>query len=250
MFPRSTNADRLTRLERNALLDAPEKSVGTKPKTQDYPSVVLRERIADGIVHAFSLVGLSIACIVLLITQSVHLEPGMIWASVVYCGAILVSFATSAGYHLLPWHHWRHILRRLDHTAIYALIAGTFTPLLVHIGTSWSLTVLVMIWALAIPAMMYKLFGKNIEPRWSLASYLGLGWLGMLAISDLYSHIPTAAVTAIVVGGATYTVGTVFYVRKLLPYRNAIWHTFVLAGTGFLFFAVWTTVFADLSMAQ
>lgn len=214
-----------------------------------YPSELLHERIADAVVHGLALIVILIAGTALMISAAIWASAGLVVACAIYCFGLLGSFAVSASYHLLPWHNARQVLRRLDHVAIYALIAGTFTPLLVQIGTGWAYVVLGAIWLLAIPAMIYKLVGSNIEPSWSLASYLGLGWMGVLAIPEFGDHLSATAIAAILVGGSIYTAGTYFYVKKVQPYRHAIWHSFVLTGTAFLFVAIWTTVFADVAIA-
>ena len=221
----------------------------TEADAAAYPSHIPSERFADGAVLILSLVGTTIACAVLMVGAAMAVEPGLIWACAVYCGGVVASFTTSAGYHLLPWHNLRRTFRRFDHTAIYLLIAGTFTPLLVHIGTGWSYFVLALIWGLALPAMAYKLVGTAIEPRWSLASYLGLGWLGVLAVPEFSTHLTTTAVVAIFIGGLVYTAGTYFYAKETQVYRYAIWHSFVLVGTACLFLAVWSTVFSVPSLA-
>lgn len=209
----------------------------------EYPSTVKNERIADGAVHMLGLTAVTLSCVSLMVGASMQFSFGLTIACAIYCISVMASFTTSASYHLLPWHEWRRTLRRLDHTAIYALIAGTFTPLLVYIGSTWAYLVLAAVWILAVPAMIYKLVGNKIEPRWSLASYLGLGWMGLFAAPEFAAHLSTAAVIAIFKGGFWYTFGTIFYARKKQVYRYAIWHTFVLLGTASFFFAVWITVF-------
>ncbi|MGI9353227.1 MAG: PAQR family membrane homeostasis protein TrhA [Rhizobiaceae bacterium] len=214
-----------------------------------YPSEARHERLVDGAVHALGIAVVTISAFSLMIFSTMQSSLSLIVACAVYCTSVLASFLTSAAYHLLPRHDWRRYLRRLDHTAIYALIAGTFTPLLVHIGTSWSYVVLAAVWIFAFPAMAYKLFGSVIEPRWSLASYLGLGWMGLFALPEFHEHLSASAVTAIFTGGLLYTFGTYFYAKKIQAYRYAIWHSFVLSGTAFFFFAVWTTVFTETGIA-
>ncbi|MEM7068109.1 MAG: hemolysin III family protein [Pseudomonadota bacterium] len=208
-----------------------------------YPSEIARERAADGAVHVLGLSLVTISAISLMVGAATQFHIGMTLACAVYCTCVLASFASSATYHLLPRHEWRRTLRRLDHTAIYAMIAGTFTPLLVYIGSTWAFVVLVAVWTFAIPAMIYKLVGDKIEPRWSLASYLALGWMGVFAAPEFYEHLPPVSIAAIFTGGFFYTFGTIFYARKKQVFRYAIWHIFVLLGTASFFVAVWTTVF-------
>lgn len=209
----------------------------------NYPSLSKSERFADGAVHALGLLTVTVSSTFMMVGAAMEVSIGVAIACIIYCTSLITSFASSAGYHLLPAHNWRDFLQRLDHTAIYALIAGTFTPLLVHIDTTWGNIVLALVWTLAVPAMIYKMTSDVIEPRWSLASYLALGWLGLLAIPEFIGNLPETAVYAIIAGGLLYTFGTIFYARESLAYRNAIWHTFVLSGSFSFFFAIWITIF-------
>ena len=209
----------------------------------NYPSLSKSERVADGAVHALGLLTVGISSTYMMVGAAMQVSLGLALACIIYCMSLIASFVSSAGYHLLPAHNWRDFLQRLDHTAIYALIAGTFTPLLVHINTTWGYVVLGLVWTLAVPAMIYKMTSDVIEPRWSLASYLALGWMGLLAVPEFIDKLPQTAVIAIVSGGLLYTFGTVFYAKESLAYRNAIWHTFVLSGSFSFFFAIWITIF-------
>jgi len=210
----------------------------------EYPSVIRHERMADGVVHMIGLVTITVSSIALMTGAALYSTIGMLIACTVYCISLMTCFYASAGYHLLPYPDWRRFLQRLDHTAIYGLIAGTATPLLVHVNSTWGYVVLAAIWALAVPAMIYKLVGKKLNTRWSLASYLILGWMLILAFPELNIHLPFHALAAILVGGILYTSGTFFYARDIQPYRYAIWHTFVFLGTVSLFSAIWITVFS------
>lgn len=204
-----------------------------------YPSVIKSERIADGIVHAIGLVAIATGGLMLLGNILPGTPAPLVTAVAIYLFCVIASFAASLAYHLLPHHHWRQGLRRIDHAAIYAFIAGTFTPLLIFIGTDYSRYILIAVWALAIPALAYKIFGSQIAPRWSLVSYLALGWMGLLALPDFIEYLPRPALIAIVCGGLFYSVGTIFYARKQLAYRYAIWHSFGLMGGASFFTAIW-----------
>lgn len=208
-----------------------------------YPSAVNRERYADGIIHIVGLIAVVIGCTLLLRFAVIELETPLILACALYTLAMIASFGGSASYHLLPQHHWRKRLRKLDHVAIYALIAGTFTPLMAKIGTPFAYGVLAAVWIFAIPAMLYKLFGKNIDSRWSLVSYIGLGWFGTITLPDMIATFPFDAMIAIALGGFFYSFGTIFYSRKTLAYRYAIWHFFGLLGTAFFFAGIWLALF-------
>lgn len=209
-----------------------------------YPSQCSRERTADTVVHVLGVTGSAVVGILLVTFAAIRLDIGTTVACALYALTMLASFVASAFYHVHPRHEWRLFLRRLDHAAIYALIAGTFTPLLVLIGTLGSFVILAAVWLLAVPAMVFKLVAREINPRWSIVSYLGLGWMGALAYPEMSSALPGAASVSIVAGGLVYTAGTFFYGRKHQPYRYAIWHGFVLAGTGVFFFAICLALFA------
>jgi len=209
----------------------------------EYPSIIRQERFADSIVHFLGIVTVSVSSICLMVGTALHSSIGLIVACTVYSLSLMASFISSASYHLLPTSEWRDFLRRLDHIAIYGLIAGTFTPLLVRVDSTWGYYVLAAVWLFAILAMVYKIVGKEVEPKWSLASYLALGWMAVIVFPDLITRLPSFAVATLVTGGLFYTCGTYFYVKEVQPYRNAIWHSFVFIGTIFCFGSIWITVF-------
>ncbi|MXO57055.1 PAQR family membrane homeostasis protein TrhA [Pontixanthobacter gangjinensis] len=208
-----------------------------------YPSPTNAERYADGAVHIIGLTAVLTGCLTLVIFSAFEFGAALFAACVIYAISMTASFAISASYHLLPHHHWRLGLRRMDHAAIYALIAGTFTPLLVFVGSLTAYTILAAVWVLAIPAMLYKIFGTHIEPRWSMASYLGLGWIGAIAIPDFWASLSTSALVACGAGGFFYTFGAILFSRKTQPFRYSIWHIFVLLGTLSFFIAIWLSLF-------
>ncbi|MFZ1742199.1 MAG: hemolysin III family protein [Pontixanthobacter sp.] len=214
-----------------------------------YPSPTSHERLADGIVHLIGVLAALAGCLSLVLFTAAKYDTPLIAACAVYAISMTASFTISASYHLLPHHHWRGALRRMDHAAIYALIAGTFTPLLVLIDTATAYTILIAVWVLAVPAMLYKIFGDTIEPRWSLASYIGLGLVGIFALPDFASALPMAALIAVFAGGFFYCFGTMFYRKAGLPFRYSIWHFFVLLGTVSFFMAIWVSLFEPGLMA-
>jgi len=207
-----------------------------------YPSENGRERFADTIAHGIGLVFVLIGGGALMAMVSTQNNFMIFAACSVYVASLTFSQIISTLYHLSPFHNWRLRLRRIDHAAIYLTIVGTFTPLFVRAGTDLSFYVLAAVWLLAIPAMLYKIFGNNVEPRWSLASYLGLGWIGIIAAPDLLEALPQFTIFAIFAGGFFYSFGTIFYARKKQAYRYSIWHSFVLLGGASFFVAIWIAV--------
>lgn len=207
-----------------------------------YPSIIKKHRTADLIIHIGGLLAVVIGGINLLISVSAAQPSHVIMATYVYLICVVASFIASLAYHFLPQHHWRAVLRRVDHAAIYWFIAGTFTPLLIFIGTDYSHNILIIIWALAIPASLYKIFGKSVDTRWSLWSYMGLGWMALIAMPDFWEYLSGAAIIAMACGGISYSVGTIFYTRKSMPYRYAIWHFLGFMGGASFFTAIWISL--------
>ena len=203
-----------------------------------FPSLPLSYRRADMAVHALGLLLILGAGGILVARAMGHLDTGLTIAVVIYVMSALASNLASWAYHFLPLHDRRVLLRRIDHAAIYPSISGTFTPFLVLAGTSWTLGLLCLCWALTALAVWNKITNETVKSRWSTASYLGLGALGLLALPDL-TGVPVGALWCILGGSACYVVGTAFYARKALPYRYAIWHIWVNLGGATMFAGIW-----------
>lgn len=208
-----------------------------------YPSPTKKERYADGVVHIIGLAAVVAGCAALLMYSASLNDPALIAACVIYVGAVIVSCVVSAAYHQLPMHDWRLALRHVDHAAIYAVIAATFTPLLLVAGTVMSYWILAAIWIFAVLGMVFKMFGQNLDAKWSLASYIGMGWFGVLALPDFWTALPPGAMIAIAGGAVFYTIGTLFYRNKNIRFRYSIWHGFGLCGAVSFFAAIWISVF-------
>lgn len=209
-----------------------------------YPTSDRVERRADLIVHGIGLILILLGGFLLILRAATSHGLPVIGASGLYVSCVIFSHVISMFYHLSPYHDQRLILRRIDHAAIYLTIAGTFTPLFVLADTDFSRLMLAVVWALAIPAMLYKIFGRNLDSRWSLVSYLGLGWMGILAVPDLVRILPGFSLHAMLAGGIFYSLGTIFYARKGQPFRYSIWHSFVMMGGASFFVAIWVALSA------
>lgn len=207
-----------------------------------YPSKTTPERIADGLVHAIGLGGFVLACGFLVAMSARVGNAALFGATIIYALAILFSISISFAYHLLPRHDLRLIFRRWDHAAIYLVIAGTFSPLLIISGGWIADGLLALIWACALIGVGFKLFANKIDSRWSLASYLGLGWMALLALPSFWSSLPGASTAGIAMGGLFYTIGTLFYRNKTMRYRYPIWHAFGTLGGLSFFVAIWLAI--------
>lgn len=207
-----------------------------------YPSKAASERKADFAVHAVSLVGLIVAGALLIARAAQAAYCAVLIAVLVYVAAILSSVSISFAYHLHPRHEWRATLRRWDHAAIYIVIAGTFSPLLIVAGTWSAHAILSAIWAFAAIGVGFKMLARNFAGRWSLISYLGMGWFGLFALPDFWNGLPGFCTAAIAAGGMFYTVGTLFYRSKTMRFRYPIWHVFGTLGGASFFAAIWVAV--------
>ncbi|TMV78785.1 Hly-III family protein [Thioclava sp. BHET1] len=189
------------------------------------------EQISDRVVHVAGLVIVAIAVPVLL-WLAFHRRAGteVLTALSVYGASLIAMILFSALYNTLGQRRWTGVLRRLDHSAIYAKIAGTYTAFLVLPGLSmghW----LVVIWTTAAAGIGLKLISPS-RLRWlALALYLGLGWIGVLSGGAFFAHLSTPVIGLIIAGGALYTAGVVFYLCEGLPFHYTIWHLFVLTAS-------------------
>lgn len=205
----------------------------------EFPSYTIRERIADGCIHitgvAASLVGL--AALLIIGVQS----KTLLWvvSLTIYGLALVATFGFSASYHLVVRPKLKEVLRRLDHAAIFLMIAGTYTPfILIKMQTPWGFGLLAVVWTMAAIGIAIKLFAPRFLDGLSTALYLVQGWAVIAAWEPLMSALPGTVLTLLVAGGVLYTIGVVFHLWERLPYQNAIWHGFVLSAASCHFAAV------------
>ncbi|RMF18961.1 MAG: hemolysin III family protein [Gammaproteobacteria bacterium] len=160
--------------------------------------------------------------------------------AVVYGLSMVILFMASTLYHGLSHTRWKQWLKTLDHSAIYLLIAGSYTPFLLVSLKNWiGITMTVVIWALAVAGIGFKLLAGHRFPKVSLATYLLMGWLALVIIYPLYVALPGEAMWLLAGGGLLYTIGAVFYAMKNVPYAHAIWHLFVLGGASLHFASIY-----------
>jgi hemolysin III len=199
----------------------------------------LGEEIANSITHGIGAL-LSVVGLIVLIAYSVTTrDPVRIVASVVYGVSLVLEYTASTLYHALPQPRAKHVFKILDHSGIYLLIAGSYTPfLLVTLEGAGGWWMAAGIWTLALIGIVVEGFWAY-RPKWLSASvYLLMGWLAIFAIKPMVANLPPAGVWLLVAGGVAYTIGTPFYVLKKVPYFHMVWHLWVLAGSILHFFAV------------
>lgn len=199
----------------------------------------LGEEIANSVIHGLG-IGLGVAALVILVAFAALSGDGYKMASAIVFGiALVLEYTASTLYHSFPQPRVKHIFKILDHAGIYVLIAGTYTPFcLVTLRDSGGWWLFGIVWGLAVIGISTEAFWAY-RPRWlSAAVYLGMGWLVVVAIGPLTENLDPAGVWLLVAGGLAYTIGTIFYVLKKIPYMHAVWHLWVLAGSICHFLAV------------
>lgn len=197
------------------------------------------EEIANSITHGigagFSIVGLTVLVIFAVLKNS----SWHIISFSIYGTTLVLLYLASTLYHSIQHPSAKRILQRIDHAAIYLLIAGTYTPfVLVSLRNAWGWTLLVVIWGLAILGIAYKLLFLEHYERLSALGYVLMGWLCLIAVRQLIIHIPMESLIWIAAGGVIYTAGITMLLMRRIPFRHTIWHVFVLAGSLCHYFAV------------
>jgi hemolysin III len=191
---------------------------------------------APGIGFFLSIPGL----VMLLVQANRHGNEWHIVSCAIYGVTVVVSYASFTLYHIYKFHgRWGKLFKIIDHSSIYLLIAGTYTPFtLVYLRGHWGWTLFTAIWVLAVAGVVFTIFFvhrfKIVPPLLCLA----MGWLIILAIGPAVAHIPTMALYLLLAGGLSYSFGLIFYAWKKLLFHHAVWHLFVLAGTILHYMAV------------
>lgn len=190
-----------------------------------------QEILADGIVHGLGVVGGLVAVIVLLVLAAPTVGSWELTSVVIYGGGLLAVLVISAIYNLWPVSPVKWVLRRFDHSAIYLLIAGTYTPFITQMrNDATAMLLLLGVWTGSLAGMMLKLCLPGRFDRLAILLYLLLGWSGIMAYEAVLGALPGSTLTLLAVGGLLYTLGVVFHVWKSLRFQNAIWHAFVLVA--------------------
>jgi len=196
------------------------------------------EEIASSVIHGIGIV-LAIAGLAVLAAHAVPGGNARHIASVgVYGTTLILLYTASTLYHGVSVERAKPLLRQLDHAAIFLLIAGTYTPFtLITLDGTWGWSLFAIVWLLALYGI--SLVVRRVEKRGVvIALYVGLGWVGLVAIVPLVRSLPPAGLWLLFGGGVCYTLGVPLYLWNRLPFNHALWHVFVLAGSILQFFAV------------
>ena len=220
---------------------AHERAAGDSAEPHAQPLYTTGEEIANAVTHGLGAM-LSVAGLTLLVVKAAL--AGGTWVSmlsaVVFGGSLVLEYSMSALYHAIQYPPAKRVFRILDHSCIYLLIAGSYTPFtLGPLIDRGGLALFCAVWAFALAGIGLEVFMRERQPRWlTVAIYLVMGWLVLFNLPALVASVPFQALALTAAGGACYTVGCAFYLMKRVRYMHSVWHLWVLAGSVCQFLAV------------
>jgi hemolysin III len=199
----------------------------------------LGEEIANSVSHGVALLAAIVAAPFLIASAHDRAAAGALGASV-FSATMVLLYLVSTLYHALPSGRAKRVFMKLDHGAIYVFIAGSYTPFALGVLRGpWGWTLFGVVWSLAAIGVTLKAVNRLANPWLSTGLYLFMGWLAVVAAVPLLEHVPMPGIGLLVAGGLAYTAGVVFFMLDdRLRYAHAVWHGFVVAGSGCHFFAV------------
>jgi hemolysin III len=204
------------------------------------------ELIADGIVHLVGICFGLIAATVLIVLTAVYATARDVAVVSVYVVGLLAMLVLSATYNLWPISRAKWVLRRFDHSAIYVLIAATYTPFIMELKDSYfAVALLIVVWCVAIIGIVLKLALPGRFDRFGVGLYLAMGWSGMMLYDAVVKALPATSLWFVVAGGVLYSLGVIFHAWQRLRFQNVIWHCFVLLGAACHYTAVLDLVLAS-----
>ena len=209
----------------------------TKPPSERLFSLVeeIMHSVTHGIGTGLALVGLTVLIILAVQNNNIY----QIISFSIFGTTLVLLYLASTLYHGFQNPRIKKIFKSFDHASIYLLIAGTYTPfLLISLRDTTGLTMMVVVWAIALAGVVYKIFFIEKFHVLSVISYILLGWLCVFVFKEMLVSIPIGGIIWLVVGGLFYMVGIIFYALQKIPYMHVVWHFFVLAGSICHYFAV------------
>ncbi|MXU66757.1 PAQR family membrane homeostasis protein TrhA [Oceanomicrobium pacificus] len=204
----------------------------------EYRDYSRAERLSDAVVHIVGLTAALMAVPVLITLAAVWRgDAAAVLSTSIYGACLIAMLGCSALYHLAWRHRWRGLFMRLDYSAIYFKIAGTYTPfILLSASPGWAL--LTGLWGAAIAGTSLRVLQPD-RFRWlAIGLCLAMGWAGLIEGASMFETLSWPVTILIVIGGLTYTVGIIFHVNHRMPFHTPVWHVFVLAATAVFFAAV------------
>jgi hemolysin III len=207
--------------------------------TDSPPALSPGEEIANSISHGLGLILALIALPILVLSARQIGSTHFIVGVSVFGATMVVLYLASTLYHAVTHHEAKRFFRLFDHSAIFLLIAGSYTPFTLGVlRGAWGWTLLAIVWCLAIAGIVIKAFPRTRHSWVCMVLYLVMGWLAIVAVKPIWELVPVPGIILILAGGVAYTGGLAFFAARSLRYAHFIWHLFVLAGTTCHFFAV------------
>lgn len=199
----------------------------------------LGEEIANSVSHGIGLLAALVAFPVLVVAALHRGDQAGTVGAIVFATTMVLLYLASTLFHALPPNRAKRVFQILDHSAIYLLIAGTYTPFTLGVlRGAWGWTLFGLVWGLAVVGTVFKAFGGVRYTTFSTWVYLAMGWLVLIAIEPVLTLVPKWGLFWLVAGGLAYTAGTVFFMAERIRYFHFVWHLCVVAGTACHFFAV------------
>jgi hemolysin III len=198
------------------------------------------EEIANSISHGIGLVAALVGTPFLIMHAARHGDAGFSVGTSLFSVTMILLYLASTLYHALPAGKAKRVFRVIDHSAIFLLIAGTYTPFTLGVlRGAWGWTLFGVVWGLAVVGVTLKAFNKASHPILSTGLYLLMGWVVVIAVDPLFARVPSEGLLWLLAGGLSYTAGVAFYATdSRLQYGHLIWHLFVIVGTVCHYFAV------------
>ena len=198
-----------------------------------------KEEIANLLTHGIGTIASAVGLVFLLYFAIIK---GGIWEQVsfsIFGATMLIVLLSSTIYHTIRTPKWKKIFQTVDQSAIFLLIAGSYAPFcLVSLRGVWGWSILSVVWVLAITGIILKIYFRDRVVKPFLILYVAMGWLCVIAIKEMLENITEFSLLFIVIGGAFYMLGIIFYLWEKLPYNHAIWHVFVIGGCASHYIAV------------
>ncbi len=212
------------------------RTVPARPRRAQSPA----EELANSLSHGLALVAALVGGPYLIVQAARRADAAFVVGASTFFATIVILYLASTLYHALPVGRAKRVFQVIDHSSIFLLIAGTYTPFTLGVlrgGWGWALFGIV--WGLALAGIVLKSIGKTSHPIFSTGLYLMMGWLVVVAVNPLFAKVPAAGLLWLLAGGLFYTVGVAFYATdSRLHFGHLIWHLFVVAGTTCHCFAV------------
>lgn len=220
---------------------APVKAAARAVKRHVPPQYTLGEEIANSITHGIG-AALGVAALVVMIVKAAVAgsHPASLASAIIFGIALILEYLASTLYHAIAPAAAKRVFRIIDHSCIYVLIAGTYTPFcLITLADAGGIPLCIAVWALAVAGILFEVFMRERQPHWLTAvMYVAMGWLVLFRLPQLIGALHPTALFLLAAGGVCYTIGAVFYVLKKIRYMHTVFHVWVLAGSVLQFLAV------------